>query len=817
MKMEKQIQALALPGLALVGLLSIVASGGGGSDETSTTTPFSATSSGVASKGIIQQGVVTAEELDTNGTPLRSVGTAETDSTGAYSLTIGSDYTGGPLLLTISGKSDGSTTMKCDVAAGCGAGISFGDTMPLDDTFAMTAIVPPVSDGASVSAQITPYTYMAARRALSAGSVDADTVRNAISEVNQMVGVNILEVPPVDITDPTALDSASPEARAYAAFVAGAGELALAGGNLQNGLDGLAQSFDDGVLNDSDPIDPAALLAAVQTEASNAGVDSDPVLGQVLATISAGISGDCNTTGCSYDPQPADSATQTAVEKARDIVAQTRAWGTTLSEMETPLDAFGNNLDVAGNVLDANSRVLGDTLGYVLEAVDAKLTAMSNAGTLDVGTYSADVLDAGATSLGTATITVTDVNGLNIAISTGRLSNGVTVSLGASSNIPASDFFAGNSFSLASADLGLRGSVSNDQATMSLDVMELKATFESPLSVDLAGGTSPQEPVLTSASLTGGLTLQANGATFSGDASITFVPLAGGATSTIDSLALSKLSLKRIALSGDFSDASGNSFSADFALTANNAENFDTLGGMACNGWKYVSESFQGDAMDAAGYVAANSTLPNADLTYASYNYWGDETVFQGIDRTNFFPVYQTIPGDVLGVENSVSSLSSQTDCAAPVVQIGEAFYYYSAIDNLTTINGEVYFGPVETATDFANLTLNLTMDLALTGYPDTTAVITADRTTQKGGELLLTLSHGGQSVTFSASKTDATPGTGTLTVTTPDGAKLEVAVTEGSATGTVKVGGTTVGTLEDAGNGLIMVRYNDGTFETLQ
>ncbi|HHH47303.1 MAG TPA: hypothetical protein ENK51_00225 [Gammaproteobacteria bacterium] len=61
------------------------------------------------------------------------------------------------------------------------------------------------------------------------------------------------------------------------------------------------------------------------------------------------------------------------------MVAQTRAWGTTLDGLETPLDAFGANMDAAGAVLDANSMTLLDTLGLVLDAVGAELDAQATA------------------------------------------------------------------------------------------------------------------------------------------------------------------------------------------------------------------------------------------------------------------------------------------------------------------------------------------------------------------------------------------------------------------------------------------------------
>ena len=814
-KMDGQVRTLTLMGLMLFGLLSIVASGDGdgGTDETT----FDASSSGVAAKGIIQYGVVTAKELDSSGAALRTVGSAETDTGGAYSLSIGSNYAGGPLLLTITGKSDGTTKMVCDVAGGCGGGVSFGGTLPLDTTFSMTAIVPPVANGASISAQITPFTRMAARRVMFGGTVDADTVRDAISEVNQMVGINILEVPPVDITDPAQLVAASSEAKAYAAFVAGAGQLAFNNASgLQSGLDELAQSFEDGELTDTDSINPSELLAAVETEAAASGLDTDPVLSQVLATFRAGIIGDCTTGSCSYNPEPADTATQTAVEKARSVVAQTRAWAITLEGLETPLDAFGTNMDAAGEVLDVNSLQLGDTLGLVLDAVGAELDAEAAAGTLALTGYTVDVVDNAttpATSLGTATVTLGNNNGLNMTIA-GTGLGGVDVALTATSNVPASEALAlannDTSMTLNGLDLSFTGSVSNAQASMSLDQMVFTSTFDADLLIDPNASTQP-EPVLTSASLDGGLTLQASGARFIGTAKIVFVALSSP-PSAIGDASLSKISLASIDLTGDFSDGTGNSFGASAGLKVNNAADFDTLGALACGEAEWGGRGSNYDSLGAGTYAATN--LGIVSLSYASYDSWSGETCFAGMDSgSNFVTACQ--PGDVLNAAADFLASQSGSDCGVPE-QVRDVYYYYDG--SVDSISGELFYGEFESASNFANVTLTLTMDLTLTGYPDTTAVLTANRTALEGGDLTVTLAHDGQSITFQASKPDgATSGEGVLTVTTPDGIKLAVTATEDATTGTLKVGETTVGSVEETGSGLIIVRYSDGTFETLQ
>ncbi len=831
-------RGLALAGLSLVGVMGIVASGGGGGGGTEETT-FGATSAGVASKGIIQHGLVTAEELDSSGNPLRTVGSAETDTAGKYSLSIGSTYAGGPLLLTIQGKSDNTTKMKCDVAAGCGGGVAFGGTVDLDSTFSMSAIVPPVANGASISAQITPYTYMAAKRALAQSPVDADTVKKAISEVNQMVGVNILEVPPVDITDPTQLANASSEAKAYAAFLAAAGKLALDQGDLKAGIDALASAFDDGVLDDGDTVKPSDLLAAVQAEASAEGLDTDPLLSQVLATVQAGISGDCSTGPCSYDPEPADTATQTNVAKARAVVAQTRAWVTSLENLESPLDAFDVNLETAGNVLDTNSLQLGDTLGFVLDAVGAKLDTEGQAGSLSLTTYTVNVEDNTGTSpvnLGQATVTLSDNNGLNLAITANNL-GGVNVSLNAVSDLSANAalayFNTGTAMSLSGLDLNLTGSVSNANASMTLDQMHLVSTLDQQLNVDPNATTA--DPVFTDLSLSGGMTLQANGSTFTGDAGVVFVALDNNLQSAINDASFAKISLSQVTLNGTISDGNGNSFDADTSLTVNNAAAFDTLGGLACGEDEWVSASVVGDVIGAANYVASDSTLGLAGLGFAAYSSWDDTTTLVGPDATNPTQITTvTITGDALGVSSHILGNLSvfDRDCGMTPVGTRNVSYAYLSPSAPTTpagynvqpgetyLSAELDYPQFESAgvNNFADVTLSLTMDLVLSGYPDTTAVITGNRTAYKGGDLTVTLTHNGQNVTFTATKADAaTDGQGTLTVTTPDGAELTVTATEHATSGSMKVGAAVVATIEETSNGLLLVRYEDGTFETLQ
>ena len=477
-------------------------------------------------------------------------------------------------------------------------------------------------------------------------------------------------------------------------------------------------------------------------------------------------------------------------------------------------------MDAAGAVLDANSMTLLDTLGLVLDAVGAELDAQATAGTLGLESYTVDVIDntaMPASNLGTATVTLGDNNGLNMAIA-GTDLGGVDVALTAASDVPATDALnlinTGATIILSGLDLSFTGSVANAQASLSLDRMAFTSTFDMDLLVDPGAATQP-EPVLTSASLDGGLTLQASGVRFNGTAKIVFVAL-NSPPSAIDDAVLSKVSLASIDLTGDFSDGTGNSFSASAGLKVNNAADFDTLGALEHEDTEWVEDWQPADTLGAVSHATDPlNVLGITSLDYASYSTWSGETCFSGTDSVGA-SVYVCESGDVLDAAGYLVPMAS----FGTPDRVRDIWYNYSVYfgSEETWLSGRLEYPPFESTSNFANLTLTLTMDLSLTGYPDTTAVLTANRTALEGGNLTATFAHQGQNITFVVSKADgATPGEGTLTVTTPDGTKLAVAASEGDTTGTVKVGDTTVGTVEETDSGLIIVRYSDGTFETLQ
>ncbi len=115
----------------------------------------------------------------------------------------------------------------------------------------------------------------------------------------------------------------------------------------------------------------------------------------------------------------------------------------------------------------------------------------------------------------------------------------------------------------------------------------------------------------------------------------------------------------------------------------------------------------------------------------------------------------------------------------------------------------------------FADAVLSLTLELALTGHPAATATLTVDRTALDAGGAIMTLRYEDQSLTFHLGRPSATETV--LRVTTPDGAALDLTLVGDEVSGTLSVDGNEVATVETRDNGLVLLHYADGSFESLQ
>lgn len=177
--------------LSMAALLALAACGGGGGSSSSGGTPSTVAVSGVASKGLLLNAVVTAYAVNADGTKgnkLASVTTSATD--GSYTLT--GLPAGALVLLEVTPQAgtkmvDEATNKQLDVPASSG--------------FALRAAVNLDSSG-TTSAQITPFTDMAVKlaEANNAGKLNADVVAAANGSVSAFAGISILTDKPTFAT-----------------------------------------------------------------------------------------------------------------------------------------------------------------------------------------------------------------------------------------------------------------------------------------------------------------------------------------------------------------------------------------------------------------------------------------------------------------------------------------------------------------------------------------------------------------------------------------------------------------------------------------
>jgi len=243
-------------GTALLLALTLACGGGGGGSTTNIPpAPSTNAISGAAAKGIIQNGAVTAYELVGGG--WAQIGTATTDTTGAYSLTA-TGYKGGVVKVTITAGS--GSRMVWDGPTGNGH--TFGTAEPVTSDFSMSAVLPSLGSSGTTSAPITPYTNMAESLVEAAlASTTATTAQTAIARVNVMVGFDVSTTPVVDPTNATAMAAATPTAQQAAAMSAAICTFVTGSGTAASAVTKLAASFAGGGFTSASQIPILSLVA----------------------------------------------------------------------------------------------------------------------------------------------------------------------------------------------------------------------------------------------------------------------------------------------------------------------------------------------------------------------------------------------------------------------------------------------------------------------------------------------------------------------------------------------------------------------------
>lgn len=146
---------------------------------------------GVAAKGLIRNGIVTAYKLTSSGKGSKLT-TTRTNANGEYRLDLDSNWQG---MLLIEVTSDDKTTMFCD-ASTCdnnGSVAKFGDSVKIASDFMMRAATP-ISYGVDGVAAITPLTEIAWQSLEKNTSINNSKVLNTYYQVAESLGISDVNI-----------------------------------------------------------------------------------------------------------------------------------------------------------------------------------------------------------------------------------------------------------------------------------------------------------------------------------------------------------------------------------------------------------------------------------------------------------------------------------------------------------------------------------------------------------------------------------------------------------------------------------------------
>lgn len=229
------MRATSLIALLPAVLLVSACGGDSSSDDVLVLPSTSPPVSGRAVKGIAQQAEVLAYQRV--GGSWSQVGSTLTDDEGRF--TFASGLPAGVVRLVVQPTTAGTSRLVCDAASGCGAAgldigdvdtngtFDFGETMPMPETFRMTAIIPGERP-ADYEVAITPVTHlMASYIERLPVSLEDKHVAMARAQIEGLLDVdeNFLWQAPPDLTDAAEVDAASAETLHHALVSAAFAEL----------------------------------------------------------------------------------------------------------------------------------------------------------------------------------------------------------------------------------------------------------------------------------------------------------------------------------------------------------------------------------------------------------------------------------------------------------------------------------------------------------------------------------------------------------------------------------------------------------------
>ena len=783
--------------------------------------------SGSVAKGIVKQGIVNAYAMNADGTHgADAVGTAVTDDKGLYSLTLNDSYDGtSPLLIELTAGDD--TTMVCDSRDGCGTGKAFGDDIPLVGTgFKLTAISAAASDGATVNASITPFTSMAASNVIAGGAVSDSSVSAANSEISQIVGVNIATTNPVNIDGDLA--SGDADQQQYTIMLAALAKQAFTDTNADGvdvadviaNLTAFNTDASDDDIGSTGGLSLTELYDDVALEVTAAGDDLNAEAKDSTTSFANTLGAVVTSNGGTLTPEATTGQNATEVAQAKTFVSEVRTWANALESLETPTDVF---LEEAGTITDTLDSISQAVLEIFAMAVAAVANEVGEAedNNRDVAS-SIELMDNGE-SIGTINLTDTSTSSATtIAMSASDLS-GVTAAgtISLNSSLSTEEIAAGDVI------LSLDGTASNSDIALSLSNAAFTITLTEAVTIgnDDDNDDKGDEPPLGGMSLVAELLAEslddgvASGDKMTADVEIKLVTLndtVGPSLNNDMNLNLEKIALTNLAVT----NAAGSTAGLSASLVMNNATSFDAVSYLSYEPVveKGISNDFDIGDLDLSVAEELFGITNFYNLKYNPYGQFfngafqtGLHTCANGADENNMFVDYICFEGDA-GIPAVITPKYSNYAHVSNVT-LKDFSYENNRISGYV----ELQIDEMETAENFLDATLNITGKVDLASDSEAMLSITANKTGIETGNLTATLAYSGKSLKLEA--ITATGGDditdGSLSFSNADGTAMTIVGNEDFTTGNVTVSGKEVGNIEDLNGGLIM-RYNDGTFESL-
>mgnify|MGYP000730503961 CR=1 FL=1 len=802
--------------LAIAAAMGLSACGGSSSSSSSK----SATVSGTASKGIVIAGQVKAFLFDENGIPeTDAIAETTTDENGDYSLKIPGSHKGKPIYIQVT--SDGTATMKCDLAAGCDD-VAFGGSYTLDSTdFSMGAVIPKSSGSEPVG--LTPLTTAAATKALNsieaaAGEADAAAAiqvanSSVASTLNDILGLtgddavtSITDVPVVDLTNSTEVESTLSNGDDTAIQMAAINAAAIsavqednAGSSIEEAITTFAEDLAEGALvgnaSDDTVTDLSEILAdAVEILAEVDAGEQDAALTQIETDVTADqVAADAEEPDEEVDDTPSPEATSDEIVQVKAFIEELRELGASIDgstagsgdnedTIENILNDFDIQIDAAdmasSDDADAAMEALGKATQAIVEVFDANFEPGESGPTLKEGA-SIESLEA-------------------LPLSIVSEETGLTVNISLSGSTPVFEV-DNNNFTVVMDDgTGISTDV-NVTATITTFTLVDALTETEEGSTDAEGGLTTTEV----GTLTGAANFNIEGSVQAG---------------TIDLTLQNGLVTANLVADIDEEDnetTTGHS---------NTSDNTFTLTGL------HFDLDIQMDQIVGGDITAANAmsfdggldfTISRAVFTSSDddTNNWStgtyDETETQTLELDEVtFDLNGTFGNSLEEFDASFHFEGDATGVSAFSETYAESF------------NGEV-FNESDTSTGgeteeaYADALMRLTFDAKLGGVSDeVTFSFEVERTGFDDASATLDLTYPGRSIEIAATVTgldDEATGTGSLTLSNNDGVTIQLNVAESDSeqeddtlTGTITLDGVEYGEIDGD-----FIYYSDTTFES--